>query len=71
MSLPQPDGGNDATRGSGISDLNTALECAAKGGKCDEARAMHEAFFKLVPTHLTEAQLAASFASRFPQCKTP
>jgi hypothetical protein len=71
MAIPQSDGGTDTARASGISDLNTAMECAGKGGKCDEARAMHEAFFKLVQTKLTDAQLAASFASRFPQCKTP
>jgi hypothetical protein len=66
--LPPPSSSNDTARGSGIVDLNTALECAAKGGKCDDARAMHDAYFKLVQTKLTDAQIATAFAHRFPQC---
>ena len=67
--LAFPGSSDDVSRGLGIADLNAATDCAASGGRCDDARTIHAAYFKLLQTKLTDAQVDDAFARSYPGCK--
>ncbi len=68
---PRGSQADEQARNVAVSDLHTAAECAAKNGRCNEARVMMHAWWSRLatPASLTPAQIDASFESAHPSCK--
>lgn len=67
-SLPDRNGAQQATRMQAASALMTAAKCAAKGGRCDDARTFHRAYMRVVTKQPTSPATDVAFRSAYPEC---
>ena len=68
QSLPDRTGAQQATRMQAAAALSTAAQCAAKGGRCDEARAFHRTRMQVVTKQPPSASTDAQFRATYPEC---
>ncbi len=69
-SLPDRTGGQQAVRMETAAALSTAVQCAAKGGRCDEARTFYRARMRVVTRQPTSPAIDAEFRVAYPECAT-
>ena len=66
--LPDRTGGQQAVRMQTAAALSTAAQCAAKGGRCDEARAFYRTRMRVVTKQPTSPATDAEFRVAYPEC---
>jgi hypothetical protein len=67
-SLPDRTGAQQATRMQAAAALGTSAQCAAKGGRCDDARTFFRARMHAVTKQPPSAATDAQFRSAHPEC---
>ncbi|HEY8090554.1 MAG TPA: protein kinase [Polyangiaceae bacterium] len=67
-SLPDHNGAQQNARMQAVSGLVTAAQCAAKGGRCDEARAFYLKRLAVLTKQPPTPAIEAGFRSAYPEC---
>ncbi|MGD0524824.1 MAG: protein kinase [Polyangiaceae bacterium] len=68
--LPEQNGAQQNVRSTAVSALAIATQCAAKGGRCEDARTFYRTRLRVVTKLPPSAATDGSFRSSFPECAT-
>ncbi len=68
--LPDQNGAQQGVRNTAVSALAIATQCAAKGGRCDDARTFYRTRIHVVTKQPPSAASDGAFHTSFPECGT-